>query len=430
MRSKSPTFHFARSLCLAAGAAVLVGLWPSPAADAQGVQRIAAIVNDELISDYDLQQRIQLLLATAASRPTPETIRRMQSQVLDALIDERVQLQEAVRLNLTVSDAEIENAIRSIEARFELPEDGLARVLERGGATIDALHAQLRGQIAWNKVIGRRLRPRITVGQDEIDEVLARMQSSEGQSEHRLSEILIALEGVDDRDRARDTAQGIVEQFRAGASFPDLARQFSQAVSAGEAGEVGWVRAGQMREEIDRALSELGVGDISDPIETIDGFYIILVQDRRQPNLPSENDIKVTIKQVFFTLAADAGEATAETVLTRARAIGVETRGCDNLDAVIADVGTPESGDLGTIALGDTPAHFRSALAKLAVGEASEPIRTETGVHVLMVCDRDEPVQAVPDRLAAEDSIVRTRLSMLARRYLRDLRRDAVVEFR
>ncbi len=430
MRSRTSGSFVAWSTCVAAAAAVVAALLPGPAANAQAVQRIAAIVNDEVISDYDLQQRILLLLSTAPSRPGPDVIRRMQGQVLETLIDERVQSQEAARLNLSVSDAEIENAIRSIEERFDLPKDGLARVLARGGATIDALYEQLRAQIGWSKVVGRRLRPRVIVGQEEIDEVLARMQADEGRSEHRIGEILIALEGVGGRDRARDTAQDIVQRLRAGAPFADLARQFSQAVSAVDAGEVGWVRGGQMREEIDRALAQMEVGDISDPIETVDGFYIISVQDRRQPNLQSENDINVTVRQVFLNLAADASEAIVTTVLARARTIGAETSGCANFDAVIAGVGTPESGDLGTIALGDTPAHFRGALAKLAVGEASEPIRTENGVHVLMVCDREEPEEAVPDRVAAEDSIVRTRLSMLARRYLRDLRRDAVVEFR
>ncbi len=429
MRSQSSGLLIVRSIC-AAAAAVVLAVAGAPAANAQAVQRIAAIVNDEVISDYDLRQRIQLLLATSDNRPTPDIVRRMQRQVLEALIDERVQSQEAARLNLSVSDSEIKTAIRTIEARFDLPENGLARVLERGGATIDALHEQLRAQIVWSKVINRRLRPRIIVGQEEIDEVLARMQSEEGRSEHRISEILIALEGVGGRGRGLETAQGIAEQARAGAPFGDLARQFSQAISAVEAGEVGWVRAGQMRVEIDRTLPELDVGEISDPIETIDGFYIILVQDRRTPNVPSENDITVTIKQVFLDLAKDAAGENVETVLARAAVIAADTRGCENFDAVVTEVGTPESGDLGTIALGDTPAHFRSALARLQVGEASEPIRTETGVHVLMVCDRIEPEQRAPDRIVAEDSIVRTRLSMLARRYLRDLRRDAVVELR
>ena len=127
MRSRTSGSFVAWSTCVAAAAAVVAALLPGPAANAQAVQRIAAIVNDEVISDYDLQQRILLLLSTAPSRPGPDVIRRMQGQVLETLIDERVQSQEAARLNLSVSDAEIENAIRSIEERFDLPKDGLAR---------------------------------------------------------------------------------------------------------------------------------------------------------------------------------------------------------------------------------------------------------------------------------------------------------------
>ena len=130
------------------GALGLISAAGTPAA-AQGVQRIVAIVNDEVISAYDLDQRIRLLLSTSRSRPTREMQRRMQGQVLQNLVDERLQLQEADRLNISVSDTDIQNAIRFIENQNGMAEGALADSLRKGGSDLDALAVQLDAQIAW-----------------------------------------------------------------------------------------------------------------------------------------------------------------------------------------------------------------------------------------------------------------------------------------
>lgn len=411
------------------GALGLISAAGTPAS-AQGVQRIAAIVNDEVISVYDLEQRIRLLLSTSRSRPTPEIMRRMQAQVLQSLIDERLQLQEASRLNIGVDDSEIQNAIRYIENQNGMAEGGLAETLLKGGSNVDALVTQLEAQIAWSKVVGQRLRPRVSVGQEEVDAVLARIRANAGRGENLVSEIFLSAEGVVQKEETRRNAVELVAQLRRGAPFSDVARQVSQGLSAPDGGNVGWVEGGALAPELDAVLAKLNVGQISDPIEIVDGFYILFLRDRRGGTGADASQIRVSLKQIFLELPGDASEDLIAARMEAARSLSGNARGCDSFQAIIDDLDSGQSGDVGTIVLGDTPESFRAAIAALKVGEVSQPVLDPSGVRVFMVCDRQEPQVEEPDRTTIENNIGQTRLSMLARRYLRDLRRDAVVEYR
>ncbi len=416
-------------LVLALGALGLIAAAGGPGA-AQGVQRIAAIVNDEVISVYDLEQRIRLLLSTSSSRPTPETMRRMQTQVLQSLIEERLQLQEASRLNIAVDDSEIQTAIRFIEDQNGMAEGGLTETLLQGGSNLDALVAQLEAQIAWSKVVGQRLRPRVSVGQEEIETVLERIRANAGRGENLVSEIFLSAEGVAQKEEIRRNAVELVAQLRSGARFSDVARQVSQGLSAPAGGNVGWVESGSLAPELDIVLAKLNVGQISDPVEIVEGFYILFLRNRRGGSAADASQIRVSLKQIFLGLPPGAAENVIAARIEAARSLTGDVRGCDDFQAIIDDLDSEQSGDVGTIVMGDTPESLRAAIAALKVGEVSPPVLGPNGVRVFMVCDRQVPQVQEPDRATIENNIGQTRLSMLSRRYLRDLRRDAVVEYR
>lgn len=411
------------------GALGLISAVGGPGA-AQGVQRIAAIVNDEVISVYDLEQRIRLLLFTSRSRPTPEIMRRMQAQVLQSLIEERLKLQEASRLNIDVEDSEIQNAIRFIEGQNGIAEGGLPETLLQGGSNLDALVTQLEAQIAWSKVVRQRLRPRVSVGREEVETVLARIRANAGRGESLVSEIFLSAEGVAQMEEARRRAVELVAQLRSGAQFFDVARQVSQGLSAPDGGNMGWVEAGELTPELDAVLAKLNVGQISDPVRIVDGFHILFLRDRRRGTRADASQIRVSLKQIFLELPQGAAENVIAARIEAARNLSGNVRGCDDFQTIIDDLGSEQSGDVGTLVLGETPESLRTAIAALKVGEVSPPVLGPNGVRVFMVCDRQEPQVEEPDRTTIENNIGQTRLSMLSRRYLRDLRRDAVVEYR
>ncbi|MCX8231921.1 MAG: peptidylprolyl isomerase, partial [Alphaproteobacteria bacterium] len=170
--------------------------------------------------------------------------------------------------------------------------------------------------------------------------------------------------------------------------------------------------------------------EVSSPISTRDGVYILRVKERRRFATVDPAQVTVALKQIFIPLKSNADDDSIGSQMALARTIGGTIRGCEDFDTLAQEMGSQESGDLGKVKVSDTPAQFRETILALEVGDPSKPVRTETGIHVFMVCDREQPAAPDPDRRAIENSIGQARLSMLARRYLRDLRRDAVVDVR
>ncbi len=398
---------------------------------AQSVQTIAAVVNDEIISNFDLDQRIRLVISSSGAEPSAQLANQLKSQVLTGLIDERLQVQEARRLNIDVTEEEIAGAVGFIEDQNGMEEGNLARVLESQGASIETLHEQLRAQIAWSKVVSRRLRPRVVVGADEIDTLVERLKKT-GRVEHLTSEIFLSFsdQNAAVREDVIANARTLIGQLQDGASFPILAQQFSQSVSAADGGDLGWITSAELPEAAGAALETLTINEVSSPITTRDGVYILLVRERRRFASVDPEQITVALKQIFVPLNANADADSTGSQMALARTIAGTVRGCEDFDELAQEMGSEESGDLGRVKVADTPAQFRETILALDVGEASPPVRTENGIHVFMVCERVQPEAPDPDRRAIENSIGQARLSMLARRYLRDLRRDAVVDIR
>ncbi|MEK9946397.1 MAG: peptidylprolyl isomerase [Alphaproteobacteria bacterium] len=398
---------------------------------AQSVQTIAAVVNDEIISNFDLDQRIRLVISSSGAEPSAQLANQLKSQVLTGLIDERLQVQEARRLNIDVTEEEIAGAVGFIEDQNGMEEGNLARVLESQGASIETLHEQLRAQIAWSKVVSRRLRPRVVVGADEIDTLVERLKKT-GRVERLTSEIFLSFsdQNAAVREDVIANARTLIGQLQDGASFPILAQQFSQSVSAADGGDLGWITSAELPEAAGAALETLTINEVSSPITTRDGVYILLVRERRRFASVDPEQITVALKQIFVPLNANADDDSTGSQMALARTIAGTVRGCEDFDVLAQEMGSEESGDLGRVKVADTPAQFRETILALDVGEASPPVRTENGIHVFMVCERVQPEAPDPDRRAIENSIGQARLSMLARRYLRDLRRDAVVDIR
>ncbi len=413
-------------IILAVAALVLA----APTAHAQEVLRIAAVVNDEVVSVYDLEQRLKLALASANLEDTLDNRSRFRDRVLDRLIDERLQWQESQRRNISVTDADIAEEMRLLEQQNGLAEGGLETFLRVNNIDKSVLAEQLRTQIGWRNLIMTRIRPTITVGEDEIDAVIERMLASVGQRESFVLEIFLAVDKAARETEIARTASGLVARLRDGAPFQAIARQFSQSSTAAAGGTLGWVEEGQLTPELDAAIGGLEIGEVSDPIATPGGYYILKLGDRRDFMQASAGETSFRLKQVVLPIAAEADEATANRIVQEAREIAAQITGCEGADAIAERLGGPGSGDLGTVFRRDLPPEIGAAVSDLEIGVASAPVRTASGVHVLIVCERAEPEATGPDRDAILESLGLRRLTMQAQRYLRDLKRESVVERR
>lgn len=419
----------AMALCLSAFASSAL---ISPAVQAQSVQRIAAIVNDELITAYDLESRIRLVIFSTRLSDTADTRRRITNQVLRTLIDERLQLQEAKRRNISVSKRDIQRAKAEIEKQNKMPKGGLERILTQNNIPLSAMDAQLHTGIAWSKLIGRRLRPRITIGEDEIDEALAHIKTRQGQTEYRLGEILLAVDSPDEEATVRRTAERIVDQIKKGARFSAIARQFSQSPTAAVGGDLGWIHEAELEESLRDAILQLSEGEMTNPIKTVTGYRIIRMQGVRKIAQSAATPVTLDLRQIFLPLPGAAAPVDIEAQIDLAKTVRDTATSCKDFGDLAREVGSPRPPNLGKFALKDLSPAIRTVVKDVKAGKISDPVKMPGGVMVLMVCGREGGGGTIklPERNAIADRLMRDRMALSARRYMRDIRLSAVIDIR
>lgn len=421
----------ATALTLCVLIAIPWAVMPNPA-HSQSVQRIAAIVNDELITAYDLESRIRLVMFSTRLPDTAETRRRIRSQVLRTLIDERLQLQEAKRRNISVSKRDIQRAKQTIEKQNKMPKGGLERILTQNGIPLDAMDAQLRTGIAWSKLIGRRLRPRVTIGEDEIDEALEHIKSRQGQTEYRLGEIMLAVDGPDEETNVRRTAERIGDQVLKGARFSAIARQFSQSATAAVGGDLGWVHESELDETLRDVVPKMTVGSITSPIKTVAGYRIIRLQNTRKIALSGSKPITLDLRQIFLPIPKAAVAVDIEAQIDLAKTVRDTATSCQDFGLLAKEIGSPRPPNLGKFALKDLSPAIRAVVQNVKTGKISDPVKMPGGVVVFMVCGREGGGGTIklPERDAIADRLMRDRVALSARRYMRDIRLSAVIDIR
>lgn len=279
--SHPSSVRFALRLALTLALAIGTVL-PHRHAGAQTVQGIAAVVNDDIVSTQELTERVRLARASTGLPDDPNTQRLLTQQALRTLIDEKLQAQEAQRLNITVTDAEVDTAISNIAQRNNLTTEQLGSFLAERGTDMASLRAQLRSQIAWLKVIGREVRPKVVVTESQIDLANSVAQPTAGERELLLSEIVLPVYTPDQEANVIADARQLVAALRGGSEFAPLARQMSVAASAESGGDLGWIPSSSLAEDLRNALSRMSPGQISDPIRTPLGVQVLWLREVRQ----------------------------------------------------------------------------------------------------------------------------------------------------
>lgn len=397
-------------------------------AQAQDLQRIVALVNDEVISLRDINERARIIMATTRLPDTADIRRAVRDQALRSLVDERLQMQEAKRRGISVNQQDVDAAIATVERQMNIPAGRFEEFAQRSGIDPAAIINQIRTELIWSRMVRGRLTATSTVTDQEIDEAIAKLKNNAGQTEDLIAEILIPVDNPDQEEPQRQTAQRIIEQIRNGAPFPALARQFSRGTTAANGGDVGWVQRGTLPEEVESVVAKMNKGDVSVPIRTVGGYQIILLRDRRLISLPGAGDAKVTLKQVLVSLPQNPSNADVQAAMAKAQQARGAIRSCDDVETVAEQVQVQGSGSLGTLRLADMPEAFRRAVEPLKVNESSQPVTSSRAVHVFTLCAREEASGI--DRNQVRQNILVRRAELMAQRYIRELRRDATIEFR
>ena len=400
------------------------------AAAQSGSLRIAAVVNDEIISLFDLEVRLSLTLLGASLPNTRENRQRLAGQVLRGMIDEKLQMQEAQRVGITVPEQEVADAIRRIEAQNQMPAGGLTTMLAGQNIPRKTLEDQLAAALAWRRVVARRFSSAAEISDEEINEHLAQIEAQRGKPEVLVKEILLPVDSPEREAEVRSFAERLVTQFREGAPFEGLAQQFSQSASARVGGDIGWIGADVLDEPLAQAIDGLPAGRVTEPTRTVLGLYILKVEDRRIREQAPPSDAMVTLRQIALPVPLDAPPERVTEISERMRAAVARTAGCGTLADVAKSLNAPEPIDLGRVRQGDLSPAIRDAVAPVEAGKASEPVPQPGGISIFVVCERESVMSDLPSRPEIRQRLENEKLEVLARRLMRDLKRAAFVDIR
>jgi len=393
------------------------------------VVKATAIVNGEVITQTDVDQRLALLAIANEGRLPSDQIDQLRQQVLRNLIDETLQIQAAKTAEIKVTDKDIDRTFGRVAEGVKMNPDQLSSYLKTHGSSVRSLRRQIEGETAWRRLQQAKIENSISVGDEEVKAVLERLNASKGTEEYRVGEIFLSSTS----DRMQQTmanANQIIGQLRQGASFAGYARQYSEASTAAVGGDLGWVRPEQLPDQLSNVLRGMGAGQISAPIPVAGGVSIIAVQDARKILSADPRNAVLSLKQVSITFPAGTTRAQAEARVAKFAEAARNVGGCGGAERIAGEFNGEVVANEG-IRLRELPAALQEIMLPLQVGQATRPFGSiEEGVRTLVICGRDEADPTAPTFDQVFNQLSEERVNLRARRYLRDLRRDAVIEFR
>jgi len=393
------------------------------------VVKATAIVNGDIITQTDIDQRVALLAIANGGQIPAEEVQRLRQQVLRNLIDETLQIQAAKREEIEIKPAEIDRTVTRVSANLKMNPEQADSYLKANGSSIRALRRQIEGELAWQRLQRAKIESNIVVGDDEVKAVLDKMNASKGTEEYRVGEIFLSATPATESQTVAN-AKKILEQLRNGASFAGYARQFSEASTAAVGGDLGWVRPEQLPAPLAAAVRQMGPGSVSQPIPVPGGISILAVQDTRKILTRDPRDAVLSLKQVSIEFPKGTSRQVAEPIVARFSQAARNVGGCGGAEKIAAEF-KAEIVTQDGVKLRDLPPALQQMMMQMQVGQATQPFGSlEEGVRTLVICGRDEVDPTAPSYDEVYSQINEERLNSRSRRYLRDLRRDAIIEFR
>jgi peptidyl-prolyl cis-trans isomerase SurA len=406
---------------------------------------IVATVNDESISDFELRQRVALYLALNGfnqSQLTAEQRTRMRGQILEQLQAEKVQLQEAVKKKITVSPVEVDRRLSNMMQEYHFTIEQLRQNLINAGASEEALRAQITASLAWQKTVQDEYGDRVNVTDEMVNVEMARYADGANKPHYHVMEIFLPVDNPEQDAKVKKDAEEVEKQLHQGAPFPVVARQFSQHPTAATGGDMGWINEGQLAPELNAKLDKMEVGAISDPIRSTGGYYVLGLRERQEPLGTKISDSPTgltgpagTLPLARLLLPVDprAPKQQIEEIMKVAVQIQQHYQSCKQLDDLHGKMNGSVYMELGDAKLSDLSPQIQDSLKNSRPGEAAQPFQDEAGIELIGRCDKRIEVKTayvMPTRQAVEDQLFQNQIAALARRYLRDLKRDANIQVR
>ncbi|TCP37363.1 peptidylprolyl isomerase [Sphingomonas sp. BK235] len=395
------------------------------------IRKATAIVNETVITRTDVDQRVALIAAANNVKLSDQERERLQLQVLRQLIDETLEIQQAKTADVTITKDQIDQSFARVSRNFGKTPEQFATFLRENGSSDRSIRRQIEGELAWNKYLSRRVEPFVNVGDEEVKAILDRLEAAKGTEEFHLNEIYLSATPDRQEQVFTNARQLIAEIGKGQAPFAYFARNFSEASTRGVGGDLGWVRTAQLPEALAQAATTMQVGQVAGPVATPGGFSILYLVDKRRVGSADPRDARLSLKQMTIKFPANTTQTQA-TARTSAFAEAIQKlQGCGSVAKVAATLNA-EVVDNDAIRIRDLPPPLQTIMVSLQVGQATPPFGSPTeGVRTLVLCGRDEASGGqLPGAQQVQSQLEQQRVNLRAQQALRDLRRDAVIEYR
>ncbi|MES2984534.1 MAG: SurA N-terminal domain-containing protein [Pseudomonadota bacterium] len=388
---------------------------------------IAAVVGDDIITSTDVAERRDLIMATAGIPATVENQAKLTPRIVQSLVDEALELQEAKRQSLVVSDDEVGKAIEQMSATRPQAEGTLKDFITQKGLSMRSLENQMRAQLAWAKVVQRKLRRNVTISQDEILRAQQSAAAAPGEDEIRLATLAVSVDAGLNEAAAKKLSDEIALQLKAGTEMPTLAARYIKQPQVQFSPPV-WVAENAMQPALQQTLRSMKNGEVTPPLQGGKGFQFIQMLDRK--TLPKQADAtEFAIKQILIPVPPKRDKVSLAKLRTAASTLRSNPGDC--MSETLPATGFDAKAKFVRTHFGAMTPEQRAIVNHLEVGDISEPLMSPEAVRLVMLCEKIEPSGGnVPQAEEVRKQLFAEKLELEAQKLLRNLRRDAYIDIK
>ena len=395
---------------------------------ANNLLSIVAIVNDEPITMMDLDARLRLIIITSNLPNTLETRENLSGQVLQSLINERLQNQEAKKLGIRVTDLEVQNNIRFIEKQNNLEENKLIETLFNNGVPKSALPNRLKSNLIMQKLLQNIIKPKIIINNNEINNEYKNLLANNGKMEYQFSEISFNFSRLSKKEDTILIAKQIRKKILEEDNFDSIGERIYEN-GTGTYKKNDWKLANTINKDIYSKINNLDKNEISDLIITNTGASIIKIDNIREFKIPELAHTVTDIAFISFDLPINRTKT--DMVVKDIKNITENIDNCDEMTEIIKIHGNKKGKYLGHILLNNLPNYFVEELKSLNINQPSKPIISDDGIYVTMICNYNEEInQEFALKEMIRNSLRQRSTETLKERYLLDLNRKALIDVR
>ena len=389
---------------------------------------IVAIVNDEPITMMDLDGRLKLIIISSNLPNNVDTRKNLSGQVLQSLINERLQQQEAKKLGIRVSDQEVENNIKFIENQNNMQENQLVETLFKNGVPKSVLPKRLKANLIMEKLLNNVIKPKVIINNSEVNNEYNNIVSNNGKLEYKYSEISFNFTNISKKENLILIAKQIRKKITEENNFDTIAKRI-QENGTGSYKNNDWKLLNKINQDIYSNIKSLDINEISDLIITNTGISIIKMNDKREFKIPDLSDSVTDISFISFDLPINKKKV--DVVTENIIKITNNLKSCDEMTNLSKVYGNKKGKYIGKVLLKNLPNYFTEEIKQLNLNQPSKPIVADDGIYVTMICNNNKKLN---QEYAIKETIknnIRTRsIKTLRERYLLDLNRKALIDVR